>query len=175
MSWSGVFGEAWFWVAAALIWARAALTLCGAPLKLIGEARRGTAEGRTEGLAPAAFALDLVRWRLGPGHPCPRGILPLRWPLLGGAGAWLLASAVFGDLLSLALLLALGPPLAAGLALEPRLMEATDAARGAGPEAPRLAGFADALEQAWRLRMASVAIAVLLTASAAALTRTVAG
>lgn len=173
MSWDAVFGEAWFWAAAALIWARAAFSLYGAPRRLIGEARRGTAEGRTEGLAPAAFALDLVRWRLGPGNPCPTGILPLRWPLLGGAVAWLLASAVFGDLFSLALLLALGPPLAVGLALEPRLLAATEAARADGPEAPRLAAFADTLEQAWRLRLASVAIAVLLTAAAAAATRTI--
>lgn len=187
MSWEAVFGESWFWIAAGLIWARAALSFYGAPRKLINEARRGTMEGRIDGVAPAAFAYDLVRWRLGPGNPLPRGLLPLRWPLLGGAAAWCVANAVFGDAASLAALTALGPVAAATLALEPRLQAAVDAARAAAAAAaPSPAGegasvvdaasggmpqFADTLEQLWRVRMASVALAVLATAVAAIVTR----
>lgn len=176
LSWAAVFGAPWFWAAATLVWARAALSLLGAPLRLIRQARRGAeavsagVEPPESGLAPAAFALDLLRWRLGAGRGAP-GLAPLRWPALGGAAAWAVSGAAFGDLLALALLTALGPIAAASLALEPPVLQAVDAARGAGTPAARLAAFADRLEQLWRLKLAACLAAAALTLAAAAATR----
>lgn len=175
MDWENVFGEAWFWAAMAIFWVRAALSLYGAPRRLIGEARRGTTDERRDGVGAAAFAYDLVRWRLGPGQPFNPGLLPLRWPMLGAAAAWLAGSAAFGDLVSLGLLTALFPLAAVTLALEPRLQRAVDAVRQAETErrGDRLADFADALDQCWRLRMAVVMAAIGLTLVASFATTTV--
>ncbi|MEM9726315.1 MAG: hypothetical protein AAF909_12770 [Pseudomonadota bacterium] len=189
MAWGEVFGELWFWGAAAILWLRAALSLYGAPRRLIAEARGGLMDGRRDGLGPAAFAFDLVRWRLGPGQATPQGLVPLRLPLLGGAAAYCLGSAAIGDMFALAVFCALGPIAAVTLGLEPRVQAAVDKVRAARAqsgspatdaegadaspkdEAELLGDFMDTLEQAWRLRMASTAAAVLLTLVAATATR----
>lgn len=178
MAWADVHGEFWFWVAAAVLWLHAALSMYGAPRRVIAEARRDD--------GAAAFAADLVRYRLGRGRRLPTGLLPLRWPFLGGFAAYAVAAlAASGDLSVIGVFTALAPPAAASLALEPKIGAALDRMRAAETEAEAAAAgsgggedaaaaraaFADALEQCWRVRLASVAIAVLATLAVGAVWR----
>lgn len=157
MVWDELFGEFWFWAAAALLWTQAISGAFGAPRKLITQAL-------TEPGA-ALMARDLVRWRLLLGRRFPLSLSALRWPLLGAAAAYAIAGAFQGAYTVAALAAAFGPLLAANTALEPRVAQAIEASREGDPLA-----FADVLEQAWRIRVAAVALGVVLSAGLARLT-----
>lgn len=168
VSWDAVFGQGWFWAAAGLYWIRAALVVFGAPRRLVSAALSEP--------GAADFARNVVRYRLGAGSPVPIGLIPLRWPAVGALSAYLAIDAVFGNMLSLALLTGVAPIMAATLALEPRLLSAlqqpaasmaSSAASGASDAPPT---FPEALDQIWKARFAATLVAAFGTAIAAAAT-----
>lgn len=152
--WEQVFGAPWFWIAAALVWARAASSAFGASPRLIKAAKRDPDAAR--------LALHQVCWRLGPGRLLRASLEPLRWPVVGFLCAVLLGEGAFGEYaLALALLTVFGPPLAARMALEPRVLVAAMRADGGAPDT--LTAFLTALEDAWKARLASVLVAAAVT------------
>lgn len=159
MSWEASFGQSWFWVTAAILWWRSGASVFGAPRRLIAEALKHP--------GAADYARQLVRYRLGPGHPVPRGLLPLRWPALGALTAYCALGAVYGDMLALAVLTGLTPIALSGVWLEERMIAAVEGRSAAGAEEQ---SFAEALDQIWKLRFAVVLAAAAATLAASRLT-----
>lgn len=162
MSWEASFGQSWFWVTAAILWWRSGASVFGAPRRLIAEALKQP--------GAADYARQLVRYRLGPGHPVPRGLLPLRWPALGALTAYCALGAVYGDMLALAVLTGLMPIALSGVLLEDRMIAAVEGRSAGGAGGAPEQSFAEALDQIWKLRFAVVLIAAAATLAASRMT-----
>ena len=157
--WADVFGEIWFWALIGVVWMRAAFSAYGVPRRVIVAAMNEP--------GAAGFARDLVRYRLGPGSPTPRGLTALRLPGLGAVIGYGVLASIQGDALCLALVAGLAPVAIVTLGFERRVAAAAQAA----VDDPGRAAFADVLEQIWRVRLAAVVGSILLTCIAAAVTR----
>lgn len=145
----------WFWAAAVTIWLRGVAGAYGAPRRLIRAAAREP--------AAAALALDLTRYRLGPGRALPIGLAPFRWPFLGAAIAYAIAQMVLGASGALILCTMIAPIVAADLLLETRIIERTTAARDTAPDHLARAAFVEGLSEALRFRTAATLIAIVAT------------